>query len=170
MNTATASPGVYLITAPGGLFKIGESKSPSSRLESIDPSGLGMAITHVVTSGARKWLESYLHLAFRHRRSHREWFRLDDEEIALVRSIPAADSVADLPPAVVALWEKNRRDAKKKVKGERGRPTATGGKMVRVYTSLMPSERDFLVQEYGSVWAGLRAAVQKAMAKIQHAD
>ena len=167
MNTATASPGVYLITAPGGLFKIGESKSPSSRLESIDPSGLGMAITHVVTSGARKWLESYLHLAFRHRRSHREWFRLDDEEIALIQSIPAADSVADLPPAVVALWEKNRRDAKKKVKGERGRPTATGGKMVRIYGSVTPEQRDHIVRTYGSVWSWLQAAVRKELEEHQ---
>lgn len=107
MTTSTTTPGVYLVQAPGGLYKIGESKCPADRLATLDPSGFGFELLHAIPSTDRKGLESILHTAFAHRRVRGEWFRLAEEDVALIRSVPAAELLADLPAAVVALHRAN---------------------------------------------------------------
>lgn len=100
---------VYLIGTLDGCHKIGRSNDPRRRLAAFSPiMPVELRIVHNVVTADMGWLESYLHIAFAHRRTRGEWFRLDESEIGLIMSIPAADGRADLPPAVIALYEQNR--------------------------------------------------------------
>jgi hypothetical protein len=93
---------VYVIGPVDGCHKIGVATYPETRLDQLSLPG-NPHVVGAVSSGSATWLERYLHRAFAHRRSRGEWFRLDDSELALILSIPSADSEADLPPAIVAL-------------------------------------------------------------------
>ena len=49
---------------------------------------------------------------------------------------------------------------------KRGRPkndTNTAAKLVRVYTSLTPAEREWLTGTYGTVWSGLQSLVREKL-------
>lgn len=50
---------------------------------------------------------------------------------------------------------------------KRGRPKKDAEptvKLVRVYTSLTPAERDYLQTTYGTVWTGLQSLVREKIA------
>lgn len=99
---------VYLIGVVDGCHKIGRSKDPDGRLLAWPILPVELTVRHRIATGRPQWLERYLHVAYKHRHVRGEWFRLDDEEIALIKSIPAADSEGDLPPAVIALYRSQR--------------------------------------------------------------
>jgi hypothetical protein len=103
------SPGhVYLIGVLDGCHKIGKTNNIHRRVPEVGAKlPVELQVVHAIPVSDMAWLESYLHLAFRHRRVRGEWFRLSDDEIAIIQSIPAADLVSDLPPAVIALHEQN---------------------------------------------------------------
>lgn len=51
---------------------------------------------------------------------------------------------------------------------KRGRPKkdadTSGLKLVRIYGSVTPEQRDHLIRIYGSVWAAVRAMTEKELA------
>jgi hypothetical protein len=107
---ATATAFVYLIHHPeSGAYKIGRSVNPSQRLGQIAPKSAGLVMLGTIPTVDDVWLERTLHLAFAHRRSRGEWFTLTEEEVAVILSIPSADSPGDLPATVHALFEANER-------------------------------------------------------------
>jgi hypothetical protein len=74
----------------------------------IAPKSAGLVLVATVPTADPVWLEWGLHMAFAHRRVKGEWFLLTGEEVALISAIPRADSEADIPPAVVALFLQNK--------------------------------------------------------------
>lgn len=100
----------YLIAGPDGLFKIGRSVKPDKRVRQIAPKRFDLRLLFAIPTANPESLEGWLHQAFAHRRVKGEWFRLTEEEVALMRSIPSADSPADLPAAVLALRQVNEAD------------------------------------------------------------
>jgi hypothetical protein len=82
---------VYLVAAPDGLHKIGQTYSPIRRLGWLGPKSAGLRLAKAVLVLDATWLERYLHHAFAHRWIRGEWFKLEPSDIALVHSI------ADLP-------------------------------------------------------------------------
>jgi hypothetical protein len=111
---------VYVIGPVDGCHKIGRSMCPQGRLTGLNlPSDPQIVCT--ISGNRSSWLERYLHRAFGHRRTNGEWFRLTDEEISLIASVPSAELVRDLPPAIIALHKQNapprRRWHKRKPKG-----------------------------------------------------
>lgn len=93
---------VYLISEEG-LYKIGSSASPSARLHQVAPGG---TLLHSFPSVMAYAVETALHRRFDRKREGqkgREWFRLDPEEVASIRSVGATDSPDDLPEGLRPL-------------------------------------------------------------------
>jgi hypothetical protein len=106
---------VYLAGPIDGAYKIGHSRNPESRVTGLNLP-VEPALLATVTTSRKGWLEAYMHAAFSHRRTRGEWFRLTDEEVALVCSVSHADTPDDLPAAVVALHDANERERKSAIK------------------------------------------------------
>jgi len=69
---------IYFIQAPNGLFKIGKSLNPKSRLKTLQVgSPVHLTIKKIIQGGL--YLESILHIYFKHLRKHGEWFKPDYE-------------------------------------------------------------------------------------------
>lgn len=133
----------YLISGPDGLYKIGHSVSPEKRLQQIAPKRFGLALLAAVPTASPRELEGWLHDAFAHRRVSGEWFMLSEEEVSLIRSIPTADTLADLPAAVLALRQVNEASG-----------FTWGGRGVRV---TVPAHRQFVCRPD----AEIRAAIER---------
>ncbi len=113
-----------------GCCKIGLSADPNSRLAQFS-SPVELRLIHSIPTANPGWLESYLHTAFRDRHARAEWFRLDESDVALVSSIPAAEQEADLPPGLVALHERHAQN---------DRPSKADPEKVRVRVGVPPDE------------------------------
>ena len=104
---------VYLIGPVSVCYKIGVSRRPTKRLYALNLPD-DATVMHTIPSVAPFRIERLMHQAFAHRSVRgvvncggREWFRLDDSEIAAIISVPFADSERDLPASVIALREAN---------------------------------------------------------------
>lgn len=129
---------VYLVHHPAsGAYKIGQSRNPSARLKQLAPSFVGLALDHIIATENADWLESFLHRAFSHRHIKGEWFRLGEGDVQLIRAILTADSEADLPLAIVVLWERNRTLPRV---GGRGQPAKPQGERSKVLTVRLPEK------------------------------
>ncbi len=99
---------VYLIGVLEGCHKIGKSNNVNRRIPEFGAKlPVVLRVVHAIPTADMVWLESYLHMAFRHRRVRGEWFRLSEEEIGVIAAVCAADSDDDLPPALIALKKQN---------------------------------------------------------------
>lgn len=95
---------VYFIKG-GDYVKIGKTANVKKRINDIRtccPGGLG--IIAVVKTDRACSLENYVHLFFKEKRVHGEWFHLDEQDIQLVKSFhmktevevrPQLEGVAD---------------------------------------------------------------------------
>lgn len=94
---------VYLIEGPGGLFKIGRSVNPLTRLAQIAPRDAGLKLLTYIPTSDTVWLERFMHEAFSHRRVKGEWFYLSVADVRLISSVAVeCNTIDDLPSAVVA--------------------------------------------------------------------
>src|SRR5262245_61983914 len=103
--------GVYLIgVSREGCHKIGQSHRPRARVSELryTERDRRLKVLHVITTCDREWLEAYLHVAFRHGHVRGDWFYLTDEEVAWLKALSSVNTVADLPDAVVELYEFHR--------------------------------------------------------------
>lgn len=109
-----ATPGFVYLTSPvDGCYKIGRSRSAVARIDQLGETlPVRLTALHVVRTADMVWLEKYFHTAFWHRRVRGEWFRLTPEDIRLVQSKEAIDSLADVPGGVVTLHAGNREKRK----------------------------------------------------------
>ncbi len=92
LGTATTAPlqsppepGVYILAAPTGFYKIGCSERVKVRTRSIlqnCPPDTKHIHTIPVEGAKPASVEAKLHRKYRAKRVEREWFRLDDEEVA----------------------------------------------------------------------------------------
>lgn len=98
----------YLASSPCGLHKIGKSINPKKRLMALAALSVGLQLVVTIASEDMEWLEYYLHSAFSHCRIRSEWFRLTDAEVAVIKTMSSADSDAEVPKAIVALFGLNR--------------------------------------------------------------
>lgn len=103
---------VYLMGPLDGCYKIGQSRDPASRARSLGNIPVHPPVLAVITTARRGWLEKYLHAAFRHLQVRGEWFRLGADDIALICGVTTADSPDDLPPALVAMRDRNEAERK----------------------------------------------------------
>ena len=82
---------VYVIQADNGLYKIGKTKDWDGRLNHFTvklPYEL-VFIMRIETED-RHELESFLHEQYSDKRIRGEWFRLDDDDIEVLRHLPGA--------------------------------------------------------------------------------
>lgn len=77
---------VYVIKS-GKYHKIGmTTRSPSVRIrEFTTPEGV--EVVHIIETSDPKGCEAFLHDIFKDKRAEREWFNLNDEDIAFITSI-----------------------------------------------------------------------------------
>ena len=91
LNTKRAAkPGhVYLVEC-GGLYKIGKSKQPATRLGRF--ATMWIQPTSIVAVGRCEDMastESQLHKTYAHKRVHGEWFALSDSDVEQVKAVLA---------------------------------------------------------------------------------
>lgn len=78
---------LYLIKADNGLTKIGKAACPHSRFGEIkNASPIPILLIHTALVDNADALERELHDLFTHKRSHGEWFKLSDQDIAEIAS------------------------------------------------------------------------------------
>ncbi len=106
-RTEGATGFVYLVSSPGGLFKIGQSSNPAARLPQLGPPIAGLAMRHTIQSTMYAELERWLHQAFSHRRVRSEWFRLTPDEVDLLCGVGQANAISDLPDSLLLLRARN---------------------------------------------------------------
>lgn len=84
---------LYLVSAANGLTKIGVAISPLRRLVTLrSDSPEQLELIHMSAVEDAKSVEMSLHTEFTDKRSHGEWFRLNEEDIASIRArYPASD-------------------------------------------------------------------------------
>lgn len=91
---------VYLIRH-GDSHKIGVSGNPSRRKQLVAPSSAGPSeVVHQFPSEDAFRIENALHHYFAGKCLGGEWFSLSEDDVALIRSIPSADSVHELPDRI----------------------------------------------------------------------
>jgi hypothetical protein len=92
---------VYLIRQDD-LTKIGWSRTPERRLPEVaDPERA--EFLHLIPSASPSSIEAALHRRFAGQRVQGEWFRLTDEDLAMLIVLSQVDVPTDLPPALFAL-------------------------------------------------------------------
>ncbi len=84
---------IYLIRAENGLVKVGRATAPKQRFSAIRvASPLPLELIHVAVVEDAQGVEAALHEEFADRRSHGEWYRLTEADIASVcQRYPATD-------------------------------------------------------------------------------
>jgi hypothetical protein len=76
---------IYILKAENGLYKIGKSKNPGSRINSIRTSSpVKLEVYKVFLSSEYNRQEKHLHRMFANLRELGEWFRLTDEELETI--------------------------------------------------------------------------------------
>ena len=74
---------VYLIRS-GEYHKIGLTRrNPYTRLKELTTPE-GVSLVHVIETSDPEGLEAFLHNVFKDKRSNREWFKLNEEEVAFI--------------------------------------------------------------------------------------
>ena len=77
---------VYLVEAYG-LFKIGYTTNFKKRIQSLSTQmPCPLKVIFYLTVNQAKKMESTLHLAFKDKRKHGEWFQLSPQEIRIIQS------------------------------------------------------------------------------------
>jgi hypothetical protein len=99
---------VYLICS-GDLHKIGWSKDPESRLGALGGRSR-CRVVHAFPCGSPRRVERRLHDYFDGKRSHGEWFRLDESDVLLFRLIGACRTTEDLPQVVRSAPDPEPKD------------------------------------------------------------
>jgi DNA-binding XRE family transcriptional regulator len=76
---------IYLIRAENGLVKIGATDKPRARLSTLSSgSPVPLELLHTIATNDMPWLEANLHRRFKEKRARGEWFRLTEEDLALL--------------------------------------------------------------------------------------
>jgi hypothetical protein len=99
---------VYLMGPLEGCYKIGKTNNPDRRelqLNTMLP--VRVEIVHLIQSADMAWLEGYLHIVFHHQRARGEWFRLDDDGLALITELRVAHDESAIPVELVVLHRRN---------------------------------------------------------------
>lgn len=79
---------VYLLKSPTGYYKIGRAKNPEKRLETFNVKlPFEVDFECLIYSDDMWFLERELHIKFKDKRVQGEWFKLDDEDIAYIKSL-----------------------------------------------------------------------------------
>lgn len=80
---------VYLIHADNGLYKIGSTADPDDRMRTFKLRlPFDVEYEHLIETEDRGALERLLHRRFASKRINKgEWFRLDDEDVAYIKSL-----------------------------------------------------------------------------------
>jgi hypothetical protein len=94
---------VYVIGPLEGCYKIGRARSVGARLRSLGVLPVELEAVAVIPTANAAWLERYLQAAFAARHVRGEWFRLTQNDLAMIAEIAHADGVEDLPAALVRL-------------------------------------------------------------------
>lgn len=111
MGSPSGEGQVYILHADNGLYKIGMvSVSLDHRIKILrqcSPCKLEL-ICSVAVAGTQE-LEKKLHKQFAPKRSHGEWFRLDEEDIAEIKQLFDAWAKARPPVPKVSIAQRQRR-------------------------------------------------------------
>lgn len=91
---------VYLVRM-GRFHKIGMSHNPSKRLLAFSGLPYPVLLVHQIATEQPRLIERTLHRRFKDQRVVGEWFRLDEEQVAVILSVKKANAPDDLPPS---LW------------------------------------------------------------------
>jgi len=84
--------GFVYVFQGAGYYKIGYSQRPPQRRLQISPKlPFELSVVCVVESLRAQSLESQLHVRFKDKHLRGEWFRLDDDDLAYIKSLGAKD-------------------------------------------------------------------------------
>lgn len=86
---------VYLLEC-GGLYKIGFSSNPRNRAKNLQTgSPHKVWVVHVIRTYCYRWIEKMLHDHFATKRERGEWFKLDDADVAYIKSLDSSGFAPD---------------------------------------------------------------------------
>lgn len=88
---------VYLIAALPPVYKIGMSRCPKKRCQSLSHRDNPLSLVHQIPTSVPRFVEHALHGYFEKKRIHGEWFRLDAEDVRRICSIKSWASPFDFP-------------------------------------------------------------------------
>lgn len=98
---ATSTVGFVYLVRLAEFVKIGRSRNPTGRLSFLQGLPWEPTLLHQIASNHFDLIEKALHQRFREVRFRCEWFRLTEEDIALIKTVERADTVEDLPPELL---------------------------------------------------------------------
>lgn len=98
---------VYIAVRTDGVFKIGASIAPESRMKSLGQLSPGIKLVHAIESADHKRVEDWIHTAFAHRLIRYEWYALDLFDVEFLRRVVNIDSVSEAPPWLAELHRLN---------------------------------------------------------------
>ncbi len=115
---------VYLIRAESGLYKIGASVNPWARIAALPGTQGALSLVHTIASDGYYAIERLIHSLFADKRAGGEWFRLDEADVALVRSLSACE-VDSLPDWLASVNATTAASAPVPPEYRAGPPTKT---------------------------------------------
>lgn len=80
-----------------GLFKIGMSVDPWTRVAEVSPASANVVLLHTISTHDPRWLESLMHRAYSPAYRGGEWFDLNPAHVRQIRGVKSANEEADLP-------------------------------------------------------------------------
>lgn len=83
---------IYLIKSEMGHFKIGRTKSPETRLKQFLKLPFAIEVITVIKTSDMRSLEAELHAIYDPKRVNGEWFALDDDDVAYIKSLAGGAS------------------------------------------------------------------------------
>lgn len=114
MTTTTEARYVYLVAAPNGLYKIGQSYDPEKRAGWMARKSVGLKVVHSVrTNEATTETERILHGSFAHRCVKGEWFRLRPGEVEIIKGLSNEGGPGAFVLALVGLRQMYEANAAK---------------------------------------------------------
>jgi hypothetical protein len=78
---------VYLLSNSIHEYKLGKAKDPIGRRKGITKGASPLFVLHIIATDHMPTLENELHTKFSTTRFHGEWFKLSNEDVAIIRSI-----------------------------------------------------------------------------------
>lgn len=102
----TIKQGVYIIAAENGLTKIGCTGNFDQRMKDYRRMPMRITVVKLIETPDYSELEAFLHRAFEAKRSKNEWFKLDQIDLSILRSVEPnlLETLSDDMKETPSLW------------------------------------------------------------------
>ena len=147
-----------------GCHKIGRTGNPERRVTQVGAKlPAEVRVVHLIESVDPVWIESVLHIAFRHCRARGEWFRLTVEDVAALSAVARVDKPDDLPVTIRRRYDEHLRGVLSESRTGGNRTLGTKQFNVELPTELVDEFRAFCASRDESVSSHTARALRRHM-------